>query len=136
MRNYLLVFSAEREDPSLEERVVELLPRRVLLSELRTPEEVFLSLLSVLTLLRRVVLLLLSLVLVLSALVLREPLLLPTLRRVLFPAPFAGREEEFTLSRLLPALPVRLVVVVAFPTGRVLELGRIFTEPKSERREV
>ena len=92
--------------------------------------------LSEFSLLRRIVLPVLSLYFVFPALVLRGLLLLLTLRRVLLPAAFAGREEVLTCSRLLPVLPVRLVVVAAFPVGRVLELGRIVTEPKSERRAV
>lgn len=39
--------------------------------------------------------------------------------------------REFTLSLVL-----LLRLVDTFPEGRVLELGRIFTDPKSERRVV
>lgn len=85
-------------------------------------------LLSELTLLLRE-LLLLFLVFVFSTFVLRE-FPFPALRRMLLLS-LERREEEFTLSLVL-----LLRLVDTLPEGRVLELGRIFTDPKSERRAV
>ena len=124
---YLL--SEEREELlPVELRVVleELLRR---LSELRTPEAFLLSLLAVFTLLR-LGLLSLFLVLVASIFSLLDFLPLSTLlRRVLL-------LRVPVLMRLLLPLLRRVVYTSSLPAGRLCELGRMFTEPKSERRLV
>lgn len=118
---YLLVLSEERE---------ELLPEELRrLSELRTLEAFLLSLLTVFTLLR-LGFLSLFLVLVVSIFSLLDFLPLSTLlRRVLL-------LRVPMLMRLLLPLLRRVVYTSSLPAGRLLELGRIFTEPKSERRVV
>jgi len=126
---YLLAPSEEREELLPEEvRVVlEELLRRI--SAPRTPEAFLLSLLSVLTLLR-LGLLSLFLVLVVSTFSLLDFLLpLTLLRRVLL------LRVPVAVGLLL--LLLRLVAYTSsLSAGRLLELGRIFTEPKSERRVV
>ena len=107
---FFYLLSEEREELlPVELRVVleELLRR---LSELRTPEAFLLSLLAVFTLLR-LGLLSLFLVLVVSIFSLLDFLPLSTLLR-------------------------RVVYTSSLPAGRLCELGRMFTEPKSERRLV
>ena len=122
---YLLVFSEEREE--LLRVVLEELLRR--LSEFRTPEAFLLSLLSVFTLLR-LGLLSLFLVLVVSIFSLLDFLPLSTLlRRVLL-------LRVPVLMRLLLPLLRRVVYTSSLPAGRLCEFGRMFTEPKSERRLV
>ena len=127
---YLLVLSEEREELlPVELRVVleELLRR---LSELRTPEAFLLSLLAVFTLLRLGLFLSLFLILVVSTFSLLDFLPLLTLLRCVL----LLRVPE--LMRLLLLLLRLVVYTLSLPAGRLLELGRIFTEPKSERRVV
>lgn len=126
---FFYLLSEEREELlPVELRVVleELLRR---LSELRTPEAFLLSLLAVFTLLR-LGLLSLFLVLVVSIFSLLDFLPLSTLlRRVLL-------LRVPVLMRLLLPLLRRVVYTSSLPAGRLCELGRMFTEPKSERRLV
>ena len=124
---FFYLLSEEREELlPVELRVVleELLRR---LSELRTP--FLLSLLAVFTLLR-LGLLSLFLVLEVSIFSLLDFLPLSTLlRRVLL-------LRVPVLMRLLLPLLRRVVYTSSLPAGRLCELGRMFTEPKSERRLV
>ena len=126
---FFYLLSEEREELlPVELRVVleELLRR---LSELRTPEAFLLSLLAVFTLLR-LGLLSLFLILVVSIFSLLDFLPLSTLlRRVLL-------LRVPVLMRLLLLLLRRVVYTSSLPAGRLCELGRMFTEPKSERRLV
>ena len=119
---YLLVLSEERE---------ELLPEELRrLSELRTLEAFLFSLLTVFTLLRLGLFLSLFLILVVSTFSLLDFLPLLTLLRcvLLLRVP--------DIMRLLLLLLRLVVYTLSLPAGRLLELGRIFTEPKSERRVV
>ena len=126
---FFYLLSEEREEllPVALRVVLEELLRR--LSELRTPEAFLLSLLAVFTLLR-LGLLSLFLVLVASIFSLLDFLPLSTLlRRVLL-------LRVPVLMRLLLPLLRRVVYTSSLPAGRLCELGRMFTEPKSERRLV
>ena len=114
---YLLVLSEERE---------ELLPEELRrLSELRTLEAFLFSLLTVFTLLRLGLFLSLFLILVVSTFSLLDFLPLSTLlRRVLL-------LRVPVLMRLLLPLLRRVVYTSSLPAGRLCELRRMFTQPKS-----
>ena len=88
------------------------------------------SLLTVFTLLRLGLFLSLFLILVVSTFSLLDFLPLLTLLRCVL----LLRVPE--LMRLLLLLLRLVVYTLSLPAGRLLELGRIFTEPKSERRVV